>query len=161
MERRRKRMRTKQDLFRVTSGVSYRSLVVLETVRPHLGHGRLHHVQSLLVGQLQLLCLFVELEQHQGFKQTVHFLCGGGGQQERPPGITGASSKNTLENVMLSRSVPLILSTVVMISPSAYISALSSIGLPSFRLSFFRSAFRRFFDDLLQPEHREKNTNQD
>lgn len=34
----------------------------------------------------------------------------------------------------------------------ACISALSSIGLPSFRLSFFRSALRRFFDDLLRDE---------
>lgn len=46
--------------------------------------------------------------------------------------------------------VPLILSTVVMISARANISALSSIGLPSFKLSFFLSAFRRFFDDLLR-----------
>lgn len=37
-----------------------------------------------------------------------------------------------------------------MSSPSANISARSSIGLPSFRLSFFLSALRRFFDDLLQ-----------
>lgn len=36
-----------------------------------------------------------------------------------------------------------------MISARANISALSSIGLPSFKLSFFLSAFRRFFDDLL------------
>lgn len=60
---------------------------------------------------------------------------------------------------MLFMLVPLILSTVVMISPRAYISALSSIGLPSFRLSFFRSAFRRFFDDLLQPEREYKTRN--
>lgn len=53
--------------------------------------------------------------------------------------------------------VPLILSTVVMISPKAYIRALSSIGLPSFRLNFFRSAFRRFFDDRLQAEHDQIN----
>lgn len=37
-----------------------------------------------------------------------------------------------------------------MSSLRADISALSSIGLPSFRLNFFRSALRRFFDDLLQ-----------
>lgn len=48
------------------------------------------------------------------------------------------------------RTLPLILSTVVMSSLRAYSRALSSIGLPSFRLSFFRSALRRFFDDLLR-----------
>lgn len=52
-------------------------------------------------------------------------------------------------NKWLRVCVPLILSTVEMISPRAYIRALSSIGLPSFKLSFFRSALRRFFDDLL------------
>lgn len=39
-----------------------------------------------------------------------------------------------------------------MSSLRANISALSSVGLPSFRLSFFRSALRRFFDDLLPDE---------
>lgn len=51
---------------------------------------------------------------------------------------------------LLVGGLPLILSTVVMISLRAYISALSSVGLPSFRLSFFLSALRRFFDDLLR-----------
>lgn len=50
-------------------------------------------------------------------------------------------------------SAPLILSTVAMSSLRAHISALSSIGLPSFRLNFFRSALRRFFDDLLHTEY--------
>lgn len=49
-------------------------------------------------------------------------------------------------------ALPLILSTLVTSSLRANIRALSSIGLPSFRLSFFRSALRRFFDDLLQGE---------
>lgn len=52
--------------------------------------------------------------------------------------------------------VPRNLSTVVIISPRAYISALSSRGLPSFKLSFLRSAFRRFLDDLLREGGRER-----
>lgn len=51
-------------------------------------------------------------------------------------------------------TAPLILSTVAMASPSANISARSSSGLPSFRLSFFRSALRRFLDDLLRTQGR-------
>lgn len=54
---------------------TYRSLVVLRAVQPHLGKGRLHHLQSLLVGRLQLLRLFVKLEEHQSLQQAVHFLC--------------------------------------------------------------------------------------
>lgn len=49
---------------------------------------------------------------------------------------------------------PLILSTATTTSLSANISARSSIGFPSFRLSFFRSALRRFLDDLLQTHGR-------
>lgn len=53
----------------------YRSLTVLQALGPHLRNRCLHHLQSLVEGQLQLLCLFVKLEQNQGLQQAVHLLC--------------------------------------------------------------------------------------
>lgn len=124
-------------------GKLYRCWSVLRAVGPHLWDRCLHGLQSLVEGQLQRLCLSVVLEEHQRLQQAVHLLC-------RKTGVRQSSvSGHAEEPVGL---LPLILSTVVTSSLRACIRALSSIGLPSFRLSFFRSALRRFFDDLLQGE---------
>lgn len=120
----------------------YRRLSTLRTVGPHLRDRGLHHLQGLLEGQLQRLRLPVVLEEHQRPQQVVHLLCR----------TASVSREYFCARGGAGQTVPLILSTVVTSSLRAYISALSSVGLPSFRLSFFRSALRRFFDDLLQDE---------
>lgn len=55
----------------------YRGLAGLQAFRPHLRNCCLNHLQSFIVGQLQLFCLFVKLEQHQHLQQVVDFLCQG------------------------------------------------------------------------------------
>lgn len=55
----------------------YRCLAVLLAFGPDFRERRLHHLQSLLVGQLQLLRLLVELKEHQRLQQAVDLLCRG------------------------------------------------------------------------------------
>lgn len=67
----------------------YRRLTVVEAFGPHLRDRGLHHLQSFLVGQLQLLRLFVKLEQQQGLQQAVHLLCNEpSGQVGERPDVT-------------------------------------------------------------------------
>lgn len=55
--------------------VSYRRLAVLLAFGPHLRDGRLHRLQGLLEGLLQLLGLPLQLEERQRLQQAVDLLC--------------------------------------------------------------------------------------
>lgn len=55
--------------------VSYRRLAVLLAFGPHLRDGRLHRLQGLLEGLLQLLRLPLQLEERQRLQQAVDLLC--------------------------------------------------------------------------------------
>lgn len=77
----------------------YRCRCTVQALGPHLGDRCLHGLQSLLVGQLQRLCLPLVLEQHQRLQQAAHLLCRktGAGQSSRPErrGQQGRRSAST------------------------------------------------------------------